>query len=90
MLALQIENSNIESIFNDKFNSNKKDFIDFIDKSLEKFKKPNDDLSFNTLNPELHSYTILNEDKDIVLTNPFKELDDTLAFSNSLREKSYR
>ncbi len=90
MLALQIENSNIESIFTDKFNSNKKDFIDFIAKSLESFKKPNDGFSFDTLNPELNSYTITNEDKDIVLTNPFKDIDDTLAFSSSLREKSYR
>jgi len=90
MLALQIENSSIESIFTDKFNSNKKDFIDFIAQSVEKFKKPNDGFIFDTLNPELNSYTIVNEDKEIGLTNPFKDIDDTLSFSKSLREKSYR
>ncbi len=91
MLALQIENSEIESIFADKFKSNKKDLIDFIAKSFKQLKKTDDIFSFNTFDPKLNSYTISSDDdKDLIKTNPYKDIADTLSFANSLRKNSYR
>lgn len=91
MLALQIDNPEIELIFATKFHGNKDEFIAFIKNSLQKLENSNNDaLKFKKLDPQKNSYFMKTDEENHHLSNPFENIEDTLSFSKSLREHSYR
>ena len=89
MLALQINNPEIESLFKTKFNGNKENFINFIRDSLQSL-EASDTFQFKKLDPKQNSYTLLIDNESNHLSNPFENVDDVLSFSASLRTNSYR
>ena len=89
MLALEIDNPEIELIFKTKFEGNKNKFINFIQESLKNLENT-DEFQFKTLDPKQNAYRLNNGNNNEELTNPFAEIDDVLSFSQSLREKAYR
>ncbi|CAA6802938.1 MAG: Unknown protein [uncultured Sulfurovum sp.] len=46
--------------------------------------------SYQKLNPMESFYTLDKNDKDIEMTNPFEDLQDSVTFAKKLREDSYR
>jgi len=91
MLALEIDNPEIELIFKTKFNGNKTTFITFIQDSLKNLENANNnEFQFNKLNPKQNTYRITRVDENEKLSNPFENVEDVLSFAQSLREKAYR
>jgi hypothetical protein len=91
MLALEIDNPEIELIFNTKFEGNKNKFINFIQDSLRDLENTKvDEFQFKKLDPKHNAYRLNNGDINEEMTSPFAEIDDVLLFSQSLREKAYR
>jgi len=91
MLALEIDNPEIELIFKTKFNGNKKKFINFIQESLKNLENAdNDEFQFKTLNPKKNAYRMTSVAENETLSNPFEKVEDVLLFAQSLREKAYR
>ena len=90
MLALQIDNPEIELLFKVKFNSNKENFIKFIKESLDSLDDSNT-FNFKKLDPKQNAsiFSVNNQDEECS-SNPFKEIMDVASFSTSLRTKSYR
>jgi len=91
MLALKIDNPEIEVPFKIKFNGNKEKFINFIQLSLENLDdSKNDEFQFKKLDPKQNSYFIVAANQTDNLSNPFETIENVLEFSKSLREKAYR
>lgn len=93
MLALQIDNKEIESAFVTKFNADKNKFINFIEKSLKQSKNSENEFQFDHLDPLEHYHGLeVETDAEIEenLTNPFENLEDVSSFSKKLRNSSYR
>jgi hypothetical protein len=91
MLALEIDNPEIELIFKTKFEGNKNKFINFIQDSLRELENTKaDEFQFKKLDPKQNVYRLNNDDINEEMTNPFAEIDDVLLFAQSLREKAYR
>ena len=91
MLALEIDNPEIELIFKTKFEGNKNKFINFIQDSLRDLENTKaDEFQFKKLDPKQNVYRLNNGDVNEEMTNPFAEIDDVLLFAQSLREKAYR
>jgi hypothetical protein len=93
MLALQIDNKEIESAFVTKFNADKNKLISFIEESLKQSKNSDNEFQFDNLNP-LENYHSLEFETDAEikenLTNPFEKVEDVSSFSKKLRSSSYR
>ncbi len=91
MLALEIDNPEIELIFQTKFNGNKTKFINSIQGSLKNLENANnEEFQFKKLNPKQNAYRMISLDENEKLSNPFENVEDVLSFSQSLREKAYR
>ena len=90
MLALNIDNPEIENIFMEKFKSNKNDFINFIAHSLRNIKSEESGLDYTRKDPFKNIKKLEYTDVDEELTNPFKNIEDTLFYSKELREKSWK
>lgn len=91
MLALEIDNPEIELIFNTKFNGNKTKFINFIQDSLKNLdNKTADEFIFTKLDPKENNYRLPTNNINEEMSNPFEEIDDVLLFSQNLRGKAYR
>lgn len=91
MLALEIDNPEIELIFKTKFNGNKNNFINFIQDSLKNLENVNnDELQFKKLDPKQNAYRMTNIDANEELSNPFEKVDDVLSYAKSIRERAYR
>ena len=99
MTQLQINSPEMQDIFKTKFNSNQDKFMEFIlsfvqdnknivDKYFEKNKKPH--ISYKKLNPMENYYQLEDEESDTEMTNPFEDVEDSVAFAKELRAKSYR
>jgi hypothetical protein len=91
MLALEIDNPEIELIFQTQFNGNKTKFINFIQDSLKNLENANnEEFQFKKLNPKQNFCRMISVDNNETLSNPFENIEDVLSFSQSLREKAYR
>lgn len=91
MLALEIDNPEIELIFQTKFNGNKNKFINFIQDSLKNLENSNnDEFQFKKLNPKQNAYRMTSVAENETLSNPFENIEDVLSYAQSLREKAYR
>ena len=92
MLALQIDNKEIESAFVTRFNADKNELICFIEKSLKQLKTTDNKFQFSNLDP-LENYHTLDVEHSVNkenLTNPFESIEDVSTFSKKLRNSSYR
>jgi hypothetical protein len=91
MLALEIDNPEIEYIFQTQFNGNKTKFINFIQDSLKNLENTNnEEFQFKKLNPKQNFYRMISVDDNEILSNPFENIEDVLSFAQSLREKAYQ
>lgn len=92
MLALQINNKEIESAFVTKFNADKNELISFIEKSLKQLKTTDNEFQFSNLDPleNYHTLDVEHNENKGNLTNPFESVEDVSTFSKKLRDSSYR
>ena len=91
MLALEIDNPEIERIFQTQFNGNKAQFISFIQDSLKSMEDAHiGELKFTLLNPKENAYRMASVDENEAVSNPFENVEDALSLALSLREKAYR
>ncbi len=91
MLALEIDNPEIEYIFQTQFNGNKTKFINFIQDSLKNLENTNnEEFQFKKLNPKQNVYRMISVDDNEKSSNPFENIEDVLSLAQSLREKAYR
>lgn len=91
MLALEIDNPEIELVFKTKFNGNKNNFINFIQDSLKNLESVNnDELQFKKLDPKKNAYRMTNIDANEELSNPFEKVENVLSYAKSIRERAYR
>lgn len=99
MAQLQINNPDMQNIFETKFHSNQEKFMEFIvsfiqdnkkivDNYFHKEKKPV--FKYKKLNPMENYYTLSVDENETEMTNPFKDVEDSIAFAKKLREESYR
>ena len=88
MLALQIDNAEIESVFVDKFKSNKKEFIDFIAKNLEQFKSKKN-LQYTKKNPMEHIQTIsyIDDSENLNDVKPYSHIENSAQYIHDIRRK---
>lgn len=91
MIALEIDNPEIELIFKTKFNSNKNHFINFIQDSLKNLENiNNDELQFKKLDPKQNAHRMTSFDENKEFSNPFENVENVVSFAKSLRERAYR
>lgn len=100
MTQLQINSPEMQDIFETKFHSNQEKFMEFIvsfiqdnkravDNYFHKNNKPT--FNYKKLNPMENYYKIsVNESEMEEMTNPFKDVKDSVSFAKKLREDSYR
>ena len=89
MLAIQIQDEEIENIFVKRFKSNKDEFVNFIKQTL-KTTSDVDTLSYVKKDPMAHMTKLQSDAADGECTNPFKDIEDVVAYSNKLRESSWK
>ena len=102
-MQLQISNPQMQQIFETQFGSNSDKFMQFIVSflhdnsqiidnylhtvlSAKKSKK----FVYQKLNPMDNFYELEKDESDIEMNNPFKNVEDSVAFAKKLREESYR
>jgi len=99
VIELHINNPKMKNIFETQFQSNQEKFIEFIVSFIEDnknavenyfHKKNKPDIEYKKLNPMENYYTLEIDDNQTDMTNPFKDVKDSVTFAKSLREKSYR
>jgi len=99
MQQLQLNSPQMQDIFKTKFHSNQEEFMEFIvsfiqdnknivDKYFDKNRKPH--IAYKKLNPMENYYQLESEESEGGMTNPFEDIEDSVAFAKELREKSYR
>ncbi len=99
MTQLQINSPEMQDIFETKFHSNQEKFMEFIVAFIQDNKKVVDNyfqkkskstLKYKKLNPMENYYKLSIEEKETEMTNPFKDIEDSVDFAKRLREESYR
>lgn len=99
MAQLQINSPEMQDIFETKFHSNQEKFMEFIVAFIQDNKKVVDNyfqkkskstLKYKKLNPMENYYKLSIEEKETEMTNPFKDIEDSVDFAKRLREESYR
>ena len=99
MLQLQINNPEMQDIFETKFHSNQEKFMEFIGSFIQNnkiaidnyFHKNNQPkFKYKKLNPMENYYKLSVDESQTEMTNPFKDVEDSVAFAKKLREDSYR
>ena len=99
MQQLQINSPEMQDVFETKFHSNQEKFMEFIvsfiqdnkkavDNYFQKKEKPN--FKYKKLNPMENYYKLPVDENEEEMTNPFKDVKDSVAFAKNLREDSYR
>jgi len=96
---LQINSPEMQDIFETKFHSNQEKFMEFIVAFIQDNKKVVDNyfhkrskptIKYKKLNPMENYYTLDVDENETEMTNPFKDVEDSVAFAKNLREESYR
>lgn len=94
MQPLQISNPELQDIFKTRFDSNQEKFVEsilsfisdnkqVIDSYFLQKKKPA--FKYKKLNPMQHYYKVESIDKHETMTNPFEDVEDSVAFAKKLR-----
>jgi len=99
MIQLQINSPEMQDIFETRFHSNQEKFMEFIVAFIQDNKKVVDNyfhkkskptIQYKKLNPMENYYTLDVDENETEMTNPFKDVKDSVAFAKNLREESYR
>ena len=99
MIQLQINSPEMQDIFETRFHSNQEKFMEFIVTFIQDNKKVVDNyfhkkskptIKYKKLNPMENYYTLDVDENETEMTNPFKDVKDSLTFAKNLREESYR
>jgi len=99
VIQLQINSPEMQDIFETKFHSNQEKFMEFIVSFIQDNKRAVDNyfhknnrpiLKYKKLNPMENYYKLSVEESETEITNPFKDVKDSVAFAKNLREESYR
>jgi len=99
VIQLQINSPEMQDIFETRFHSNQEKFMEFIVSFIQDnkkivdnyFRKKNKPLfKYKKLNPMDNYYTLPIDKNQTEMTNPFKDVKNSVAFAKSLREESYR
>jgi len=99
MQQLQINSPEMQDIFETKFHSNQEKFMEFIVSFIQDNKRAVDNyfhkkdkptFQYKKLNPMENYYKLSIDESETVMTNPFKDVEDSVAFAKKLREDSYR
>lgn len=99
MIQLQINSPEMKDIFETRFHSNQDKFMEFIvsfiqdnknivDNYFDKKKKPT--IRYKKLDPMENYYQLSSDNSEVEMSNPFEEVEDSVAFAKKLREESYR
>ena len=99
MLQLQINSPEMQDIFETKFHSNQEKFMEFIVSFIQDNKRVVDNyfhknnrpkFKYKKLNPMENYYKLSVDESETEMTNPFKDVEDSVAFAKKLRENAYR
>jgi len=99
MLQLQINSPEMQDIFETKFHSNQEKFMEFIVSFIQDNKRVVDNyfhknngrkFKYNKLNPMENYYKLSVDETETEMTNPFKDVEDSVALAKKLRENAYR
>jgi len=99
MTQLQINSPEMQDVFETKFHSNQEKFMEFIVSFIQDNKKIVDNyfhknnrpvFKYKKLNPMENYYKLSVDERKKEMTNPFKEIEDSVTFAKKLRENSYR
>ena len=98
MIQLQINSPEMRDIFETQFHSDQEKFMEFIITFIQDNKKVVDNyfhkkqstIKYKKLNPMENYYTLDVDENEREMTNPFKDVKDSVAFAKNLREESYR
>jgi len=99
MKQLQINSPEMQNIFETKFHSNQEKFMEFIvtfiqdnknivDSYFQKQDEPT--FKYKKLDPMNNYYTLSVDENETDISNPFKDVEDSIALAKKLREDSYR
>jgi len=99
VIQLQINSPEMQDVFETQFHSNQERFMESIIAFIQDNKKVVDNyfhkknqptIKYKKLNPMEHYYTLDVDESETGMTNPFKDVKDSVAFAKNLREESYR
>jgi len=99
VIQLQINSPEMRDIFETQFHSDQEKFMEFIITFIQDNKKVADNyfhkknqstIKYKKLNPMENYYTLDVDENETEMTNPFKDVKDSVAFAKNLREESYR
>jgi len=99
VIQLQINSPEMQDIFETRFHSNQEKFMEFIVTFIQDNKKVVDNyfhkkskptIKYKKLNPMENYYTLDVDENETEMTNPFKDVKDSVVFAKNLREESYR
>ncbi len=94
MIELQINSPEMQDIFETKFHSNQEKFMEFIATFIQDNKKVVDNyfhkkskstIKYKKLNPMENYYTLDVDENETEMTNPFKDVKDSVSFAKDLR-----
>lgn len=99
MKQLQINSPEMQNIFETKFHSNQEKFMEFIvtfiqdnknivDSYFQKQYEPT--FKYKKLDPMNNYYTLSVDENETDISNPFQDVEDSVALAKKLREDSYR
>ena len=103
MKQLQIRTPQMQEIFETKFHSNQDKFMEFIVTFIKDNSKMVDNyfnkldtstecekIQYKKLNPMENYYQLSVDENDKDMTNPFRDVEDSVEFAKKLRESSQR
>jgi len=99
MQQLQLNSPQMKDIFETKFHSNQEEFMEFIVSFIQDNKKVVDNyfakkskitFKYKKLDPMENYYKLSVDESDTEMSNPFENVEDSVALAKKLREKSYR
>ena len=99
MLQLQINSPEMQDIFETRFHSNQEKFMEFIASFIQDNKKVVDNyfhekskpsFKYKKINPMENYYKLHVDEDETEMSNPFKDVKDSVDFAKKLREESYR
>lgn len=90
MLAINIQDEEIENIFAKRFKSNKDEFVKFIKQSLTKANDSETTFTYAKKDPMLHISKFQSDINNEELSNPFEHIDDVVEYSKKLRQGSWK
>jgi len=98
-MTIKLDNPEMREIFETKFHSNQEEFMKCILSFIQDNKKVVDNyfekkskatFEYKKLDPMENYYKLSVDESEKEMSNPFDEVEDSVAFAKKLREESYR